>query len=266
MRIKLGIIFGGKNIKADESISKTINLVEYIDSNKYEIVPIYIAENKIWYKGKMLIEKDIYNYFNDLKKYAKQICLTKKKNHFLLQTTSSFKREVNYIDLVLPMIDNNDILGYLDTLGIPYIGSKTVDKAFLKTILTANDIKTDGKSDKIYDCIELSDGEDKLFGIIPKDLDLNNIEKITLPDEIQDDMKNITDKLYDLFMIKGLFKVRFNVSSKEKKVYVDSISTCLDIESLYALDKKHKNYTNLIDDIISITIEKYKEHEEIKNS
>ena len=255
MKIKLGIIFGGKKIKDDESIDKTIELAEYIDKNKYDIVPIYISENKIWYTGKMLLEKDIYKYFDDLKKYAKQICIAKKKEHFTLQTTGNFKREVNYIDLVLPMIDNSDIFGFLDTMGISYIGKKTVDdEILLESILKANDIKTQKQNGKIYNCVLLSD----LFIEVVKD-DENSDD---IPLELQDKMKDISKKLYDLFNIKGFFKVSFKVFIKEKQVYVDKVSTIIDVKSLYALDKKHKNYSNLIDDIISITIENYKEHEE----
>ena len=45
--------------------------MEYIDQNKYEIVPIYISKDRTWYTGKMLMDISIYNDFDNLKSREK---------------------------------------------------------------------------------------------------------------------------------------------------------------------------------------------------
>ena len=298
MKIKIGMIFGGND---QASIDKSISLVEHIDKNKYDVVPIYISEKQIWYSGKMLLEKDIYRYFDDLKKYARQICLVKKKNHFFIQTVGKLKKDISVIDIVLPMIDDDMIIGYLKTMGIPYIGSVSLsDKFILKEVLKSQDIATldwkmykesvslkypvlikeNGKKIKVktenelkekinnsdliieeyikdaykVNLVLLGDSKEQDVGIL-KDNEDESEEDIN--QELVNTMTDIAKKIFNLLKVVGLLKVEFIID--KDNIYVDDISTVIDLQSLYALDKKHKNYTNLIDDVISITVENYKE-------
>ena len=41
--------------------------MKYIDPEKYEIVPIYISKDRIWYTGKMLMDIEVYKDFEHLK-------------------------------------------------------------------------------------------------------------------------------------------------------------------------------------------------------
>ena len=83
----------------------------------------------------MLKEIDIYKDFNELKKYAKQCVLTKKGKEFYLQrTTGLFRRNITDIDIAFPIVHGNNaedgtLQGYLDTLGIPYVGSRVLGSA-----------------------------------------------------------------------------------------------------------------------------------------
>lgn len=72
-----------------------------------------------------------------------------KKGKFILQTTGLLKREYKEIHLAFPIAhgksaEDGSIVGYLETLGIPYVGSDIYasslcqDKVFTKEILKAN--------------------------------------------------------------------------------------------------------------------------------
>ena len=50
MKIKVGVIFGGQTVEHEVSIISAIQAMENLNKDKYEIIPIYIAKNKIWYK------------------------------------------------------------------------------------------------------------------------------------------------------------------------------------------------------------------------
>ena len=100
----------------------------------------------------------------------------------------------------------------------------------------------------------LGDSKEQDVGIL-KDNEDESEEDIN--QELVNTMTDIAKKIFNLLKVVGLLKVEFIID--KDNIYVDDISTVIDLQSLYALDKKHKNYTNLIDDVISITVENYKE-------
>lgn len=135
MKIKVGVIFGGETVEHEVSIISAVQAMEHINQEKYEIVPIYISKDRTWYTGKMLMEMDIYQNFEDLKKYAKKVVLVKKDGTFVLQsTTGLFRKDIAEIDVAFPIVHGNNaedgsIQGYLDSLGIPYVGSRVLGSA-----------------------------------------------------------------------------------------------------------------------------------------
>ena len=87
MKIKLGVIFGGETVEHEVSIITAVQAMEHINESKYEIIPIYISKDRIWYTGAMLKDIDIYKDFNELKRYAKEVTLIKTSKGFFLQST-----------------------------------------------------------------------------------------------------------------------------------------------------------------------------------
>lgn len=153
MKIKVGVIYGGKSVEHEISVISAVQAMNFMDEEKYDIVPIYITKNLEMYTGGMLKDIDSYRDLSLIKKYAKKINLVNKKGRFVLQKTSWFKREINEIDIALPIVhgqgtEDGTIQGYLELLGIPYVGSNVVssavgqDKVFMKQIFEANNIAT----------------------------------------------------------------------------------------------------------------------------
>ena len=70
MRIKLGVVFGGETVEHEISVISAVQAMNALDSEKYDIIPIYIAKDRIWYTGKMLMDLEVYKDFDNLKKYA----------------------------------------------------------------------------------------------------------------------------------------------------------------------------------------------------
>ena len=75
MKIKLGVIFGGVSVEHEISIISAVQAMNAVDKEKYDIVPIYIAKDRTWYTGKMLMDIDIYKDFEDLKKFATKVTM-----------------------------------------------------------------------------------------------------------------------------------------------------------------------------------------------
>lgn len=152
MKIKLGVIFGGETVEHEVSIISAVQAMSFIDREKYEVVPIYISKDRIWYTGKMLEDIDVYKDFNSLKRFAKIVALVKTKEGFFLQNTNGlFKRNIAEIDVAFPIVhgkgvEDGSIAGYLDMVGIPYVGPNILgaalgqDKVVQKQIMEASNI------------------------------------------------------------------------------------------------------------------------------
>ena len=152
MRIRVGVIFGGETVEHEVSIISAIQAIEHMDQEKYEIIPIYIAKDRSWYTGKMLLEIDSYQDIELIKKYAKKVALVKKSDTFVLQKIGGlFNKTLNELDVIFPIVHGNNVedgslQGYLETIGVPYIGSKVLgaalgqDKVVMKQVMDNYDI------------------------------------------------------------------------------------------------------------------------------
>ena len=59
MKIKLGVIFGGESVEHEVSIISAVQAMESIDRDRYDIIPIYVSKERIWYTGAMLRDIDV---------------------------------------------------------------------------------------------------------------------------------------------------------------------------------------------------------------
>ena len=151
MKLSVGVIFGGKSLEHEMSIITAIQAMDNIDSEKYEIIPIYITKDREWYTGGCLRFIDTYKDLDLMKRYTKKVNLINKDNRYILQTNGFIKREVCELHLAFPIMHGNfgedgTIQGYLNIVGIPYVGSNIYssavgqDKVFVKQILSASKI------------------------------------------------------------------------------------------------------------------------------
>lgn len=135
MKIRVGIIYGGVSVEHEISIISAVQAMDHMDTEKYEIVPIYIAKDRTWYTGKMLEEMDVYKDFETLKRYAKKVSLVRKGDTFVLQAQNGlFKKTVAEIDVAFPIVhgqnvEDGTLAGYLETLGIPVVGPSVLGAA-----------------------------------------------------------------------------------------------------------------------------------------
>lgn len=149
MKIKLGVIFGGETVEHEVSIISALQAIKNLDEEKYEIIPVYISKDRIWYTGHPLREMEFYKDFENTKKYATKVTLFKDGKQFFLQKTNGlFRKNIAELDVILPIVHGNNVedgtlAGYLDTIGIPYVGSHVLgaalgqDKVVMKQVMSS---------------------------------------------------------------------------------------------------------------------------------
>lgn len=147
MKIKIGVIYGGETVEHEVSVISALQAMNNLNEDKYDIVPIYISKDRIWYTGHMLRDIEFYKEFEDEKKYATKVMLYRKGKTFLLQrTTGLFRKDITDLDIILPVVHGNNVedgslAGLLDSIGIPYVGSHVLggalgqDKVVMKQVM-----------------------------------------------------------------------------------------------------------------------------------
>ena len=146
MKIRVGVIFGGESVEHEVSIITAIQAMNKMDEEKYEIIPIYITKEREWYTGDMLKDIDVYQDFNLIKNYSTNVVLYYKNGAYVLQKKNGlFKSVVKELDIAFPIVHGTNVedgvlQGYLQTVGIPYVGSNVYasasgqDKTIMKDI------------------------------------------------------------------------------------------------------------------------------------
>jgi len=152
MKIKVGVIFGGESVEHEVSIISALQAIEHIDEYKYDIVPIYIGKDRVWYSGSSLLNIDTYRDLDNIKKMTKEVSLCKKDGEFcLVNTKGLINKVIDKIDIAFPIVhgqnvEDGTLAGYLDTVGIPYVGPKVLgasigqDKVLIKQVLSSANV------------------------------------------------------------------------------------------------------------------------------
>lgn len=150
--IKVGVIFGGETVEHEVSIITAVQAMSYMDTKKYEVVPIYISKNRLWYSGEKLKDMSSYKDLSLIPTIAKEVTLTKKGDKFILQKKNGiFNSTLTNIDVAFPIVhgkgvEDGSLSGYLETLGIPYVGPSMLgasvgqDKVVQKQIMAASGV------------------------------------------------------------------------------------------------------------------------------
>lgn len=182
MKIKVGVIFGGKSVEHEVSIISALQAINNMDDDKYEVVPIYIDKDRNWYTGMELLNIDNFKNLDFLYKNIIPIVLCKRKSDFvLLKQKGLFKRVENKVDIAFPIVhganvEDGSLVGYLESIGIPYVGSGVLgsaigqDKVVMKKLMQSENLP-------VVDYVWFYDYE----YVNDEDLINNKIEKLGFP-------------------------------------------------------------------------------------
>ena len=362
--IKVGVIFGGESVEHEVSIISAVQAMNKLDTEKYEIVPIYITKEGEWYTGNPLREIETYKDMDLLKRYTKNVVLYKKDNTFVLQNKKGFRRVVNEVDVILPVVhgtnvEDGTLQGYLRTIGIPFSGSDVLgsaisqDKVVQKEIFENEKLPitkyiwfydneynensdaiikriekelgypvivkpgTLGSSVGISSCdneSELKDAindainydekiivEEKVDNLVEVNISLlgthdniklSEIEEVMTEDKLltyndkyingskklgksgmagssrkipadidhklREEVERIATEAFKAVNLSGVCRIDFLINDKKKRVYINEINACPGSLSFYLWDPIGKDFTSLLDEMISIAVKEYK--------
>ncbi len=134
-KIKLGVIFGGMSTENKVSVVSAGSILENLDKEKYEIYPIYIETDGIWYQ---------YTESGKRKEFGEEVSKKEK-----IQNVMEYLQNLDVLFPVLHGLYGEDgtIQGLFELLKKPYVGcgvlasSVGMDKVYAKIIFDKAGLK-----------------------------------------------------------------------------------------------------------------------------
>jgi D-alanine-D-alanine ligase len=152
-KINIGIFFGGRSVEHEISLISAKNIIDSIDKNKYNIIPVGINKNGefFFYKTKNYILNSDNAKKVHLDKNGIPVTFSFNKNREIIGVFDKSLRIK--IDVAFPVLhgsfgEDGTIQGLLEMAGIPYIGTGVLgsaigmNKDIAKKLLENSDIKT----------------------------------------------------------------------------------------------------------------------------
>ncbi|MDD3370983.1 MAG: D-alanine--D-alanine ligase, partial [Alphaproteobacteria bacterium] len=59
-KLKILVLFGGRSPESDVSIITGLQAIKALDPEKYDPIPLYIAQDGQWFTGDALLERSFY--------------------------------------------------------------------------------------------------------------------------------------------------------------------------------------------------------------
>lgn len=173
MKKNIAIIFGSKSCEHDISIITALQIMSSIDKDHYNITPIYISADGVFFTGQALFDAKNYQDKQKLIKRCKEISFISGKPFVLIKKFKKFSTAKN-IDVAILAVhglngEDGTLQGMLDLCHIPYTSCGNIEsgicmnKNFMKDILFANGLP-------VVDYVSLTDKNDNNINLIKSHL------------------------------------------------------------------------------------------------
>jgi len=150
-RIRVGIIFGGRSGEHEVSLRSARSVMESIDREKYDVVPIGVTKEGHWLVGgdpmRTLAERVDPRLLkaSDSEVESQAVAVVADEEETLVPRAGTLRE----LDVVFPVLhgpygEDGTVQGLLDLAGIPYVGAGVtgsavaMDKIIFKDIMKAN--------------------------------------------------------------------------------------------------------------------------------
>lgn len=149
MKTKVAMMFGGKTVEHEVSVISGIQAFKAMDTDKYEVIPVYMTKENDMYIGPDIGKIESYRDIPALLKRSQRVIIVNDGGRVQLAPYPakmfSGQKPVA-IDIAFPVVHGTNVedgalQGYLKTVGIPFVGPDvtssaiSMDKFITKAVL-----------------------------------------------------------------------------------------------------------------------------------
>lgn len=149
MKTNIAFFYGCRSVEHEVSIISAVQAMRAVDTQKYDITPVYVTKDGEMYTGDCLFEISEYRNLPELLEKCKKVFFVRENGTVLMkeQTKKRFsKPKDTRIDVAFPVVhgtncEDGTIQGFLEYLNIPYVGCDIIssavgmDKSVFKDVL-----------------------------------------------------------------------------------------------------------------------------------
>ena len=152
MKINVAVFFGGKSTEHEISCISANQVVHALDTEKYDVLPIYISKDNEFFIGDELFDLANYSGFiNNPSSVLKKVSIYKDGNTVYVKELSGLFKKPRTIDVAFPVVhgtnvEDGSLAGFLQMLDLPFTscdvlgGAVGQDKAVMKDIFKSEGI------------------------------------------------------------------------------------------------------------------------------
>ncbi|MBU1016624.1 D-alanine--D-alanine ligase [Patescibacteria group bacterium] len=152
--VNVGILFGGKSTEHEVSVITGVQVLNGIDKNKYNILPIYVSKEGKWYISEKFYDIKTFKDLDSIPKHSKEVFLSPIPGELKLTVLSTFlfggdkniKADVFFPCFHGGLGECGGFQGLFEIAEVPYVGAEilssavSMDKILMKDVFKANNI------------------------------------------------------------------------------------------------------------------------------
>lgn len=152
MKTNVAVFFGGRSVEHEISVLSALQAINAMDTEKYNIVPIYITKQGRWFTGENLLDIQNYKDLKAIEQKATEVYMRPEYGDYNLYEAaqggffSKGNKVICQLHVAIPVLhgtncEDGTFEGLLETIGIPFAGCNTLasangmDKITMKMIL-----------------------------------------------------------------------------------------------------------------------------------
>ena len=265
MKTRVAMIFGGKSVEHEVSVISGIQAIMSMDTDKYEVIPVYMTKKNEMYTGADIGNIEAYKDIKGLLEKSQRVIMVNENGRVKLVSFPLKKFGKNHeqeIDIAFPVVHGTNVedggfQGYLKTMGIPFVGCDVtasaigMDKFIMKAVLKEGSVPVlDAKLYTLSHYAEMEallDDVEKAFGypVIVKPVNLGSSVGISvakdrtgLADSIDDAFRYATKVLVE-HAISNLREVNCAVLGDENEAIASEVEEPMHSEDILSYEDKY---------------------------
>lgn len=151
MKLNVAVFMGGKSCEHEISCITAHQVIEALDKDKYQIIPIYISKNNDLYTGEELFDLTNYYDLKLLESKLDKVSIYKDGNSAYVKPIKGAFKKATLIDVAFASVhgtnvEDGTLAGLLEMMDIPYTSSNILgsalgqDKAIMKEVFEYENI------------------------------------------------------------------------------------------------------------------------------
>ena len=144
-KVNVAVFFGGKSFEHDVSILTGLEACYALDTEKYNLIPVYVDLNNHFWTGDALLDKNFYPLNNWGKKLVNEakLIIGEDKPTLEIKKQGMFAKTTEYITFDVALLafhgeygENGPMQGLFEVANIPYTGDMIGDglKVFFSSL------------------------------------------------------------------------------------------------------------------------------------